>query len=192
MYAGNRSKRTHERQVGVLTIGHSTRELKEFIALLQAHGVTLVADVRTVPRSRRNAQFNHDTLPEALKAAGIAYAHLPGLGGLRHAHADSPNMAWRNESFRGFADYMQTEEYTGSLEQLIELAGKQHVALMCAEAVPWRCHRSLIADSLTVRGIAVEHIMSRTHRQPHALTPWARVEGTRITYPAEGTQAVSA
>ena len=172
-------------QYGVLTIGHSTHALEEFIGLLQAHGVNTVADVRTIPRSRRNPQFSQDTLPQALKAAGIAYLHLPGLGGLRHAHADSPNMAWRNASFRGFADYMQTAEYVQNIERLIELIGQAHVALMCAEAVPWRCHRSLIADSLTVRGIAVEHIMSKTHRQPHKLTPWAHVDGTRITYPAE-------
>ncbi len=178
-----------ELRQGVLTIGHSTHELAEFIALLQAHGVNTVADVRTIPRSRRNPQFNQENLPPALQAAGIAYQHLPGLGGLRHARADSPNMAWRNASFRGFADYMQTDEYAENLGRLIELIGRAHVALMCAEAVPWRCHRSLIADSLTVYGIAVEHIMSKTRRQPHALTPWARVHGTRITYPAEALPA---
>ncbi len=169
----------------VLTIGHSTHELAEFIRLLQAHDVAKVADVRTVPRSRRNPQFNKDTLPQALKDAGIGYIHLPGLGGLRHAHADSPNLAWHNASFRGFADYMQTPEFTEALERLIELAGKKRVAVMCAEAVPWHCHRSLIADALTVRGIPVEHIMSATQRHAHTLTPWARVKGTRITYPPD-------
>ena len=171
----------------VFTVGHSTRELAEFIRLLQAHGVTRIADVRSIPRSRHNPQFNQDTLPDALKAAGIGYAHLPGLGGLRHARADSPNLGWRNASFRGFADYMQTEEFAESLEQLIELAKREHVALMCAEAVPWRCHRSLIADALTVRGIPVEDIMSVTQRRPHILTPWAQVEGRRIIYPAEAS-----
>lgn len=169
----------------VFTIGHSTRELADFIRLLQAHGVTQIADVRSVPRSRHNPQFNQDTLPDALQTADIGYVHLPGLGGLRHAHADSPNLAWRNASFRGYADYMQTDAFAENLEQLIGLAKQENIALMCAEAVPWRCHRSLIADALTVRGIPVEDIMSATHRQPHTLTPWARVDGSRITYPAQ-------
>lgn len=178
-------KKTSEHPPTVFTIGHSTRELAEFIPLLQAQDVTKIADVRSVPRSRHNPQFNHDTLPDALQTAGIGYVHLPGLGGLRHARADSPNLAWRNASFRGYADYMQTDAFAENLEQLIELARQEPIALMCAEAVPWRCHRSLIADALTVRGIPVEHIMSATHRQPHTLTPWARVDGFRITYPAE-------
>jgi uncharacterized protein (DUF488 family) len=169
----------------VFTIGHSTRELAEFISLLKAHGVTEIADVRSVPRSRHNPQFNRDTLPDALKTAGIGYVHLAGLGGLRHTHTDSPNLAWRNASFRGYADYMQTDAFAENLEQLIELARHKQVSLMCAEAVPWRCHRSLIGDALTVRGIPVEDIMSATHRQPHTLTPWAHVDGSRITYPAE-------
>ncbi len=169
----------------IYTIGHSTRTLAEFVEILRSFDVSLLADVRTVPRSRKNPQFNRDTLPDALAASGIGYVHLPELGGLRHTRADSPNLAWRNASFRGFADYMQTPEYAENIERLIELAKTGQVALMCAEAVPWRCHRSLIADSLTARGIAVEHIMSKTHRQPHAITPWARVDGARITYPAE-------
>jgi len=179
------TKKVLEHPQTVFTIGHSTRQLAEFINLVQAHGVTKIADVRTVPRSRHNPQFNLETLPHALNTASIGYVHLPELGGLRHARADSPNMAWRNASFRGFADYMQTDEFAENLERLIELAKKEHIALMCAEAVPWRCHRSLIADALTVRGITVEHIMSTAHRQPHTLTPWARVDGRRITYPAE-------
>lgn len=179
------TKKTSKLPPTVFTIGHSTREPAELIHLLQAHGVTKIADVRSVPRSRHNPQFNRDTLPDALRTAGIGYVHLPGLGGLRHARADSPNLAWRNASFRGYADYMQTDAFAENLEQLIELARQEPIALMCAEAVPWRCHRSLIADALTVRGIPVEHIMSATHRQPHALTPWARVDGFRITYPAE-------
>ena len=167
----------------VFTVGHSTRELAEFIQLLQAHGVTKIADVRSIPRSHHNPQFNCDTLPGALKAAGIGYVHMAGLGGLRHPRTDSPNMAWRNASFRGFADYMQTDAFAENLEQLIGLARQERIALMCAEAVPWRCHRSLIADALTVRGISVEDIMSAAHRKLHTLTPWAQVDGLRITYP---------
>ena len=173
------------RPPSVFTIGHSTRPLAEFVQLLQAHGVTRVVDVRTVPRSRHNPQFNQETLPQALQSAGIGYAHLPGLGGLRHTRADSPNKAWRNASFRGFADYMQTDDFDAGLVQLLGLAGQGQIVLMCAEAVPWRCHRSLIADALAVRGIAVEHITSASHRHPHILTPWAQVDGQRITYPAE-------
>ncbi len=169
----------------VFTIGHSTHELPEFLRLLQAHGVTMIADVRTVPRSRRNPQYNKETLPDALKIAGIGYVHLPGLGGLRHARTDSANMAWQNASFRGFADYMQTDEFAENVESLISLSSEAHVALMCAEAVPWRCHRSLIADALTARGIAVEHIMSAVHLKLHTLTPWAHVEGRLVTYPAK-------
>jgi uncharacterized protein (DUF488 family) len=147
--------------------------------------VTLVLDVRTIPRSRHNPQFNRKTLPDALRAAGIAYEHMPGLGGLRHTRADSPNTAWRNASFRGYADYMQTDDFEESLDALMDRARKDRVALMCAEAVPWRCHRSLIADALAVRGIRVEHILSGVRTQTHVLIPWARVRGTRITYPAQ-------
>ena len=169
----------------VLTIGHSTRTLEEFIGLLQAHGATCVVDVRTVPRSRHNPQFNKTSLPRALKKAGLGYVHLPGLGGLRHAKRDSLNVGWRNASFRGYADYMQTPEFDESLEELIRLAKQERIAIMCAEAVPWRCHRSLIADALLVRGIRAEDIMSPTRRQVHVLTPFAKVRGTALTYPAE-------
>jgi len=169
----------------VLTIGHSTRTLEAFVHLLQVHAVRRVVDVRTVPRSRHNPQFNRETLPDALQAAGIGYTHMPGLGGLRHPRSDSPNTAWRNASFQGFADYMQTSEFAANLNALIELAAKERIALMCAEAVPWRCHRSLIVDALTVQGLAVEHIVSATRCQPHTLPPWARVRGTELTYPAE-------
>jgi uncharacterized protein (DUF488 family) len=168
-----------------LTIGHSTRSLDEFIALLGAHGVSLIVDVRTVPRSRHNPQFNKDALPGSLKEAGIGYVHLPGLGGLRHAKADSLNIGWRNASFRGYADYMQTPEFEQQIENLIELVKGHRIALMCAEALPWRCHRSLIGDALTVRGIRTEDIMSLTQRRLHTLTPFARVRGTNVTYPAE-------
>jgi uncharacterized protein (DUF488 family) len=169
----------------VLTIGHSTRALDKFIGLLQAHAVSRVVDVRTVPRSRHNPQFNQDSLPDSLKKAGLGYVHLPGLGGLRHAKRDSINVGWRNASFRGYADYMQTPEFERGLEELIQLAKQEQIAIMCAEALPWRCHRSLIADALLVRGIGTEDIMSLTHRSVHTLTSFARVRGTSVTYPRE-------
>lgn len=168
----------------VLTIGHSDRPLEEFLRLLQAHGATLVADVRKMPGSRRNPQFGRDALPESLRQSGIGYIHMPGLGGLRRRRPDSPNTGWKNASFQGYADYMLTPEFEASLQELLERASEERVALMCAEAVPWRCHRSLIADALVVRGVAVEHILSASRTQPHTLHDWARVQGTRITYPA--------
>jgi uncharacterized protein (DUF488 family) len=168
----------------VLTIGHSTRTLEALIALLKAHAVTKIVDVRTVPRSRHNPQFNRETLPDHLQAVHLRYVHMPGLGGLRQPRPDSPNTGWSNASFRGFADYMETQEFEENLEALMQLAHKERIAVMCAEALPWRCHRSLIADALRSRGILVEHILSLTRRQPHALTPWAQVNGTCLTYPA--------
>lgn len=169
----------------VFTVGHSTRPIGDFLRLLEAHGVRLVVDVRTVPRSRHNPQFNQDALRAALRRARIGYRHMKGLGGLRHPRKDSPNGAWRNASFRGFADYMQTPEFTENLDRLIELAGRRPAALMCAEAVPWRCHRSLIADALMVRRIRVEELSGLSSTRPHTLTPWARVRGKKILYPAE-------
>jgi uncharacterized protein (DUF488 family) len=167
----------------VCTIGHSTLPLEEFIHLLQVNDVSHVLDVRTVPRSRHNPQFNHDALPASLQAAGIGYTHLAGLGGLRHTRPDSINGGWRNLSFRGYADYMQTAEFAESLQQMIDLTRQQRCALMCAEAVPWRCHRSLIADALLLRGIAVEDIIGSQPRKPHRLTPFAQVDGLSIHYP---------
>jgi uncharacterized protein (DUF488 family) len=175
--------RTHSPPQVVLTVGHSDLPLEEFVRLLQAHGATLVADVRKMPGSRRNPQFGRDTLPESLRQAGIGYVHLPGLGGLRRRQPDSPNTGWRNASFRGYADYMRTPEFAASLEDLLDRAGGERVALMCAEAVPWRCHRSLIADALVARGVAVEHVLGASRTEPHTLRPWARVDGTRVTYP---------
>jgi uncharacterized protein (DUF488 family) len=169
----------------VLTVGHSTRPIEEFIHLLQVHGVTRIVDVRTIPRSMHNPQFNKDSLPKSLKKAGIGYSHLSSLGGLRRTTRNSPNMGWRNTSFRGYADYMQTAEFEKGLQELIELANHDRVALMCAEAVPWRCHRSLIADALLVRGIRTEDIMSPSHRQEHKLTSFAQVRRSTITYPPE-------
>jgi uncharacterized protein (DUF488 family) len=173
----------------VLTIGHSTRTIGEFIRLLQAHSVTRVVDVRTVPRSRYNPQFNLDSLPVSLKTAGIGYVHISELGGLRHTTLNSVNTGWRNDSFRGYADYMQTLEFHNAIEQLIQLANQDRIAVMCAEAVPWRCHRSLIADALLVRGIRSEDIISATRLQVHTITPFAKVQGTLITYPAEVPQS---
>ena len=168
----------------LLTIGHSDHPMEEFRRLLEAHGVDLLIDVRTVPRSRHNPQFNRDALPVALAESEIRYLWLSGLGGLRHARRDSPNTGWRNASFRGYADYMQTPEFIRELRRLIDLARETQACMMCAEAVPWRCHRSLIADALTVRGIPVEHIMGLNSLRAHTLTPFARVRGTVVTYPA--------
>jgi uncharacterized protein (DUF488 family) len=182
---GGKRMRRPEPSPIVLTIGHSTRTIEEFIGLLQAHAVSRVVDVRTVPRSRHNPQFNHDLLPDSLKKAGLRYVHMPKLGGLRHARRDSINVSWRNASFRGYADYMQTPEFEQSLEELIQLAKQERIAIMCAEAVPWRCHRSLIADALLIRGIRTEDIVSPTRRQVHTLTPFAKIWGTTITYPSE-------
>ncbi len=167
----------------VFTIGHSTRTLESFIGLLKENSVKKVVDIRTIPRSRHNPQFDRETLPGHLRAVRIGYVHMADLGGLRHTRPDSLNTGWRNLSFRGFADYMQTENFARSLERLIQLANRRQIALMCAEAVPWRCHRSLVADALRVRGIDVEHIMNSKKRQPHEVTRWARIDGTQITYP---------
>ena len=167
----------------IFTIGHSTRPVEEFIDILMAYGIRLVADVRTIPRSRHNPQFNSDALATSLKAFGISYLHMPGLGGLRHAKKDSLNQGWENASFRGFADYMQTEEFEAGLRDLIESAKERKTVIMCAEAVPWRCHRSLLGDALLVRGVAVMDIMGRTAAKPHTLTPWAEVSGTTVIYP---------
>ena len=169
----------------IFTVGHSTRPVADFIALLDAHGVRLLVDVRTIPRSRHNPQFNQDALRESLRKAHIGYRHMKGLGGLRHARKDSVNGAWRNASFRGYADYMQTEEFAENLERLEELAAERPAAVMCAEAVPWRCHRSLIADALLVRKWDVEELSSLTTTKAHTLTPWARVRGKHITYPPQ-------
>jgi uncharacterized protein (DUF488 family) len=167
----------------ILTIGHSTRSIEEFIDVLQSNGIQIVVDIRTVPRSRHNPQFNADSLPQSLAAAGIGYVHPAELGGLRRPAHDSINTGWRNATFRGFADHMQTPGFEAAIEELVALARDKQAVIMCAEAVPWRCHRSLVADALTVRGIDVAHIIGGAMPRPHRLTPWAKVEGTRITYP---------
>lgn len=168
----------------IYTIGHSTHPLDVFIAMLLANEITHLLDVRTIPRSRRNPQFNQETLASALRASNIDYRHLPGLGGLRHARKDSINGGWRNASFRGYADYMQTPDFAGNIQIVLAMAASGPCALMCAEAVPWRCHRSLIADALVLRGLRVEHIMSIRERKTHVMTPWARTDGLEIVYPS--------
>jgi uncharacterized protein (DUF488 family) len=168
--------------VTIFTIGHSTRTLDELVALLTQNGVVQLADVRTVPKSRRHPQFVREALAESLPRAGIAYRHIPGLGGLRKPRADSINTAWRNEGFRGYADYMQTPAFGQALDDLLEWASRP-TAIMCAEAVWWQCHRQLIADALLARAVEVRHIVSAAVPQAHRLTDFARVEGTRVTYP---------
>ena len=167
----------------ICTIGHSNRPLGTFLDLLQENEIVRVLDVRTVPRSRHNPQFNQDELATSLAAVQIFYTHLPGLGGLRHARADSPNSGWHNLSFRGYADYMQSPEFADNVQWVANLARSERCVLMCAEAVPWRCHRLMIGDALLVRGIRVEDIIGSKGRKPHVLTTFAHVDGVQITYP---------
>jgi uncharacterized protein (DUF488 family) len=169
----------------IFTVGHSTLPLESFVELLQAYGIERLADIRTIPRSRRNPQFNADTLPVELAKQGIEYQPMPELGGLRHARKDSPNMGWRNDSFRGYADYMQTAAFAEAVEILVTLGREKRTAIMCAEAVPWRCHRSLVADALLVRDVPVVEILSATDWRPHKLTGFAAVDGLSVTYPPE-------
>ncbi|QOY92853.1 DUF488 domain-containing protein [Massilia sp. UMI-21] len=177
----------------VYTIGHSNRPIEEFLALLREHGIERVLDIRTVAKSRHNPQFGQDQLPGSLAGAGIGYEYIRELGGLRKARNyppnSAPNGAWRNASFRGYADHMQSSEFNEQIDLLVRLAGSVRFALMCAEAVPWRCHRSLVADALAVRGVPVEHIINRGKTRPHTLTPFARVDGTQILYPPESASA---
>ena len=168
----------------VYTIGHSTRELDRFVALLDREHVRHVADVRSFPGSRRYPQFGREALAASLAARGIGYSHHPDLGGRRRAREDSPNGAWRNASFRGYADYMSTQAFARSLDDLIDLAARERTAIMCAEAVPWRCHRSLIADALVARGVSVQHILD-ARTEPHRLTPFAVVREGVVYYPPE-------
>lgn len=171
----------------MLTIGHSTLPLEVFVGALQQRGCTTLVDVRSIPRSRYNPQFEQTTLFRAIEAAGIAAVWRRGLGGRRPARSDSVNTGWRNRNFRGYADYMQTTEFAVEMDWLLGLAGLDGVAVMCAEAVPWRCHRSLIADAALVRGVAVDDIFVEgdggTKVKPHTLTSFACVEGRRVFYP---------
>ncbi|HZQ41275.1 MAG TPA: DUF488 domain-containing protein [Rhizomicrobium sp.] len=169
----------------IFTVGHSTLPIENFIQILKTYGIECLLDIRTVPKSRHNPQFNGDDLRDSLGKAGIGYRALPALGGLRHARKDSLNTGWRNKSFRGYADYMQTGEFQDGLRDLIDTASHARVAIMCAEAVPWRCHRSLVADALNARGIPVVEILSETAHRMHKLTPFAHVEGNQVSYPPE-------
>lgn len=167
----------------IYTIGHSTKTIEQFRAMLSAHGIKKIVDVRTIPKSRYNPQFNQDELRESLADVKIRYEHLKSLGGLRHAKKDSINIGWENASFRGFADYMQTDEFSRGLERLKKIAQSQTTAIMCAEAVPWRCHRSLIADALTKQKWEVLHIQSRKTARPHKVTPFLRKQAGKLIYP---------
>jgi len=173
------------------TIGHSTRPIDELVQTLRRFDVSTLVDIRSIPRSRHNPQFNSDTLAETLRSRALRYAHLPTLGGLRRARRDSLNTGWRNLSFRGFADYMLTDDFEAGLLELRAKLAHGHVALMCAEAVPWRCHRSLIADVLTARGARVCHLTGKDHAALHRMTPFARVEGASVTYPGDPVDAAS-
>ncbi|WP_338751505.1 DUF488 family protein [Janibacter alittae] len=174
------------------TIGHSTRPIEEFIELLTEQGVTRVVDIRTVPKSRHNPQYWGDALEASLAGAGLGYSYVKALGGLRPKHPDSPNTAWRNDSFRNYADHMLTQEFHSGLEELIALAQEDSCAIMCAEAVPWRCHRRLVADALLVRGYTVLEIISSAPPKEHRLTPFAVVDGTRVTYPGTDEEGSAA
>ena len=178
-------QQVHWPEGAVFTLGHSTLPIERFMGVLQIYGIEQLVDIRTITRSRHNPQFNNSTLAESLSTQHLEYAHIQALGGLRRARKDSPNTGWRNASFRGYADYMQTEEFQDALEGLIHLSRRKRVAIMCAEAVPWRCHRSLVADALWVRGIPVVEILSESGYRMHTLTPFAHVEGVRITYPPD-------
>lgn len=173
----------NEPELTIYTIGHSTRTLNEFLDLLNVYSITLLVDVRTIPRSRHNPQFNKETLPVTLKSYGVKYIHMPEIGGLRHPKRDSVNIAWKNMGFRGYADYMQTKEFTDNLLKITALERENCLALMCAEALPWRCHRGLISDALVVRHVKVLHIISKDNTITHELTEFAHVEGNQITYP---------
>jgi uncharacterized protein (DUF488 family) len=165
------------------TIGHSTRPIEEFVVILRAYDITLVADVRSIPRSRRHPQYEQANLPGTLEAAGIEYRWFKDLGGRRHTSKDSPNTGWRNASFRGYADYMGTPQFAAALDELKSLAHKQKAAIMCAEAVPWRCHRSLIGDALVVQDWRVLDIFDEKTAKEHRLNPMAKVENGILRYP---------
>ena len=182
--SSERKRKRSSKSLTIFTVGHSTRTLAEFLKVLKAYGVKRVVDVRSVPRSRHTPQFNRDSLAKRLRSARVTYIHLRKLGGRRHTTKASINLGWRNASFRGFADYMQTEEFSEGVAQLLKLARKKPTAVMCAEAVPWRCHRSLIGDALLIRGFQVVDLLSPTNSRPHKLTPFAKTRALKITYPA--------
>ena len=172
----------------MFTIGHSTRPIDEFVALLKQHDIRQLIDIRTVPRSRHNPQYEQTALQKSLPKSGITYLYMKDLGGLRPKVKESANRGWHNESFRNYADYMQTKEFSSGIAELMKYAEKLPTAIMCAEAVPWRCHRSLVGDALVVRGVDVKDIMSETSTRPHTLTSFAKAQGTTITYPTDGSK----
>lgn len=180
------------REIEILAVGHSTRPIDKFIELLQAHQVRILTDIRTVPRSRTNPQFNQDSLQGELARAGIRYIHLKALGGLRRPRKDSENLGWENSSFRGYADYMQAPEFESALQELIRIGGEGRTAIMCAEGNPFRCHRRLVADALSAHGVRALHISSRKSARPHQMTAFAQISGSRVTYPAASSQAQEA
>jgi uncharacterized protein (DUF488 family) len=167
----------------IYTIGHSTRTADAFVDLLRVHGIGQVADVRTVPRSRRHPHFSQNALAELLKSNGITYLHIPELGGLRKPRPDSVNTAWQHPAFRGYADHMQTQTFQKGVDALVAFAGRASTTVMCAESVWWQCHRRLLADALVARGVAVRHILSAATPKPHELSEFAQVRGARVTYP---------
>ncbi|MGH7217900.1 MAG: DUF488 family protein [Candidatus Microsaccharimonas sp.] len=173
----------------LFTIGHSTREIDEFIDLLKAHAITTLVDIRTIPKSRHNPQYGQEELEGSLREHGIEYAYIKSLGGLRPVSKHSINDAWRNKSFRNYADYMQTDDFKQGLRELLKLSQDATVAIMCAETVPWRCHRSLVADALLVRGVPVCEIISEGNEREHKLTPFAVVQGSEITYPKSALES---
>ncbi len=168
----------------IWTIGHSTRPVEEFIAILKRRSVVSIIDIRTIPRSRKNPQFNLETLSGKLEDHGLTYLHAPKLGGLRRSKPDSINIGMENDSFRGFADYMQTAEFEIAIDELLIDSKQRRSAMMCAETLPWRCHRSLISDALVVRGIQVRHIIGNSKDMEHKLSRYAHVEGMVVTYPS--------
>jgi uncharacterized protein (DUF488 family) len=178
---------THWPGGAVFTLGHSTLPIERFIALLQIYGIERLVDIRTIPGSRHNPQFNEIALADRLTVEHFEYVHMKALGGLRRARKDSLNTGWRDGNFRGYADYMQSEAFQDALESLIHMSRQKRVAIMCAEAVPWRCHRSLVADALNVHGVPAIEILSENSYRMHRLTPFALVQGLQITYPPEQT-----
>jgi uncharacterized protein (DUF488 family) len=183
--AGKKStSREADRRI-IFTIGHSTRSIEEFIDLLKKHDIQLLVDVRRFPASRRYPHFSGPALAESLSIAGIRYRHMPALGGRRPSKPDSVNVGWRNAGFRGYADYMQTKEFPEALEKLMRYAETERTAIMCAEAVPWRCHRNLISDALVVKGWQVSHITSASKVDHHRLTSFAEVSEQGLLYPAD-------
>ncbi len=174
-----------DRTARIWTIGHSTRPIEEFVGLLRTHSIGLLVDVRRLPYSRRNPQFKTDRLEQSLKDAALQYRHLPALGGRRKGRPNSPNRGWRSAGFRGYADYMQTDEFWRALEELMAYGKQEPTAIMCAEAVPWRCHRSLIADALVSRGWTVHHILTKDQADPHYLTSFAKLGNGLLTYPLQ-------